>query len=39
VSALFFGLIVGGIGGWLVGGIARALFGPKLPKKKPASSR
>ena len=39
VSALFFALIVGGIGGWLAGGIARLLFGPKLPKKKSASSR
>ena len=39
VSALFFALIVGGVGGWLVGGIARLLFGPKPPKKKAASSR
>lgn len=34
VSALFFAMLVGGLGGWLAGGIARALFGPKL--KKPA---
>jgi hypothetical protein len=39
VSALLFALIVGGIGGWMVGGLARVLFGPKLPKKKAASSR
>ena len=39
VSALFFALVVGGIGGWLAGGIARVLFGPKLPKKKPATPR
>jgi hypothetical protein len=37
VSALLFALLVGGLGGWLVGGIARALFGPKIPKKKPAT--
>jgi hypothetical protein len=39
LSALFFALLVGGVGGWLVGGIARLLFGPKLPKKKAASAR
>lgn len=33
VSALLFALLVGGLGGWVVGGVARALFGPKLPKK------
>jgi hypothetical protein len=38
VSALFFALIVGGIGGWAAGGIARALFGPKIPKKKSGAS-
>jgi len=37
VSALLFSLLVGGLGGWAVGGVARALFGPKLPKK--AASR
>lgn len=35
VSGLLFALLVGGLGGWLVGGIARGLFGPK-PAKKPA---
>ncbi len=39
VSALLFALLVGGIGGWLVGGIARVLFGPKVPKKAATSSR
>jgi hypothetical protein len=39
VSAMLFALLVGGVGGWAVGGIARALFGPKLPKKKTASTR
>jgi hypothetical protein len=39
VSALLFALLVGGIGGWLAGGIARVLFGPKLPKKKAATPR
>ena len=38
LSALFFALVVGGIGGWLVGGVARLLFGPKLPKKKASAS-
>jgi hypothetical protein len=33
VSAMLFALVVGGIGGWAVGGIARFLFGPKAPKK------
>ena len=39
VSAFLFALIVGGIGGWLVGGMARLLFGPKLPKKKATTTR
>jgi hypothetical protein len=39
VSALFFALVVGGVGGWLAGGIARGLFGPKLPKKKSSAAR
>jgi hypothetical protein len=39
VSALLFALIVGGIGGWAAGGIARALFGPRAPKKTAAPSR
>ena len=33
VSALLFALVVGGLGGWIVGGLARYLFGPKPPKK------
>ena len=37
VSALLFALLVGGLGGWVVGGVARALFGPKIPKKKTAT--
>ncbi len=39
VSALLFALLVGGLGGWVVGGVARALFGPKIPKKAAASRR
>ena len=39
VTAFVFALVVGGLGGWLVGGVARALFGPKLPKKATASRR
>lgn len=39
VSALLFGVVVGGIGGWAVGGIARLMFGPKPPKKAAASTR
>ena len=39
VSALLFALIVGGLGGWLAGGLARLLFGPKPPKKKATSTR
>jgi hypothetical protein len=33
VSALLFALLVGGVGGFLVGTVARLLFGPKPPKK------
>jgi hypothetical protein len=33
VSAFLLALVVGGLGGWLVGGMVRALFGPKKPKK------
>jgi hypothetical protein len=39
VSALLFAVVVGGIGGWAAGGIARALFGPKPPKKASAAKR
>jgi hypothetical protein len=39
VSALLFALIVGGIGGWAAGGIARALFGPRAPKKAASPGR
>lgn len=40
VSALLLSLVVGGLGGWAVGGVGRALFGPKKPKKvAPAASR
>jgi hypothetical protein len=39
VSALMFALVVGGLGGWIAGGLARALFGPKAPKKKATSTR
>ena len=39
VSALLFAIVVGGIGGWAAGGIARALFGPKPPKKPAATKR
>jgi len=38
VSAFIFALVVGGLGGWLLGGIARFLFGPKV-KKAPAAKR
>jgi hypothetical protein len=38
VSAFLLALLLGGLGGWLVGGIARALFGPKI-KKAPAGPR
>jgi hypothetical protein len=33
VSGMLFALLVGGLGGWLVGGMARGLFGIKPPKK------
>ena len=39
VSALLFALVVGGVGGWIVGGLARFLFGPKAPKKSAAAKR
>lgn len=39
VSALLFALLVGGLGGWVVGGVARALFGPKPPKKTATARR
>jgi hypothetical protein len=39
VSEFLFSLIVGGIAGWAAGGIARALFGPKLPKKAKTPAR
>jgi hypothetical protein len=39
VSAFLFALVVGGASGWLVGTIARLLFGPKAPKKAAASRR
>ncbi len=39
VSALLFALLVGGLGGWLTGGIARVLFGPKTKKAAAQSSR
>jgi hypothetical protein len=34
IDALALGLIVGGAGGWLLGVIARALFGPKIKKAR-----
>jgi hypothetical protein len=34
VGALALGLLVGGIGGWLLSVIARALFGPKVKKAR-----
>jgi hypothetical protein len=34
VGALALGLLAGGIGGWLLSGIARALFGPKVKKAR-----
>jgi hypothetical protein len=34
VSSLLLALIIGGLGGWLGGIIARALFGPKLKKAR-----
>jgi hypothetical protein len=39
VSALMFALVVGGLGGWIAGGLARVLFGPKPPKKKATNTR
>ncbi len=33
VSELLLSLAVGGLGGWLLSGFTRLLFGPKLPKK------
>jgi hypothetical protein len=33
VGALVLGLLIGGLGGWLLTVIARGLFAPKLPKK------
>jgi hypothetical protein len=38
VSAFLFALVVGGLGGWLLGGIGRFLFGPKI-KKTAAAKR
>ena len=38
VSSFILALALGGLGGWLLGGIARALFGPKKPKKAATSS-
>jgi hypothetical protein len=39
VSAFIFALVVGGLGGWFVGGIARFFFRPKPPKKAAATTR
>jgi hypothetical protein len=39
VSGMLFALVVGGVGGWVVGGLARFLFGPKPPKKSAAAKR
>jgi hypothetical protein len=39
VSSFLLALIVGGLAGWLAGGIARALFGPKVKKAAPAPRR
>jgi hypothetical protein len=36
VASFLLALVVGGLGGWLLGGIARLLFGPKI-KKAPAT--
>jgi hypothetical protein len=39
VSELLWALVVGGLSGWAVGGLARLWFGPKLPKTKARSTR
>jgi hypothetical protein len=36
VSAFLFALVVGGLSGWLAGGIVRFLFGPKIKKSSSA---
>jgi hypothetical protein len=39
ISSFLLALFVGGLSGWLLGGIARLLFGPKLPKKAAPAQR
>ncbi len=36
ISEFLFALVVGGLGGWLLGGIGRVLFGPKIKKTAPS---
>ncbi len=38
VSSFILALVVGGLGGWLLGGIGRVLAGPKKPKKASSTS-
>ena len=33
VTSFIPALALGGLGGWLLGGLARLFFGPKAPKK------
>jgi hypothetical protein len=36
VAAVFLAALIGGLGGWIAGAIARGLFGPKIKKSAPA---
>jgi hypothetical protein len=39
VSSFIPALVIGGLGGWALGGLARLFFGPKAPKKAAATPR